>query len=112
VTLTFKTEPTVRIDIHLAGDEGVIRQACREFCRDNPRCVTVTGAAFVYTGGEEAGVCVGLRNYPRFPSTEEELWALAERLAEVLIERACQRTVLLVGDRQTKWAERKAEGEG
>lgn len=51
-------------------------------------CVTVTNTTFIYTGGREPGLLVGLINYPRFPSTQEQINQhainLATRLREIL----------------------------
>ncbi len=102
-----KIEPTYRIDIFLAGDEAVIAQACREQCYAIGLCVTVEKCRYVYTGGEEAGVRVGILNYPRFPKTSEELNAQAEVLALRLMEVACQHSVLLVGPHETRWITRR-----
>jgi hypothetical protein len=47
--------------------------------------VTVTPTSFVYTGGDERGVIVGLINYPRFPSTEKEINDHAVSIAHLLM---------------------------
>lgn len=98
-----KSEPTYTIDIFIAGDLDQARQACREFCFDRGFCVTVTPAAFIYTGGEEAGVRVGCINYPRFPSTPDDLWAKARDLAEMLRTRLCQHSFSMVAPDHTVW---------
>jgi hypothetical protein len=70
--------------IWIGGDYSAAVQACREFCAANPLCVTVTPAAYVYTGGMEDGVCVRLIQYPRFPRQVAEIRETASRLAEHL----------------------------
>lgn len=81
------TVPTIRFDIFIAGDLAQAKQVCREYCFAVGLCVTVEPVAYVYTGGEEAGVRVGLINYPRFPSSEEAIAAHAVTLAADLMVR-------------------------
>ena len=102
-----KTEKTDVITLYLAGDVDIATQACREFCFNEGLCVTVTKTNFVYTGGAEGGVAVGLLNYPRFPSTEDELRATAHDLAFFLMERLVQHSVLVVGPKQSIWMTRR-----
>lgn len=104
-----RIEPTFRAEICLAGDFGIIQQACREFCFRVGCCVTVTPCSYIYTGGEEAGALVRLINYPRFPSTPEELYAKAEMLAMELMQAACQHSVLILDDLTTKWISMRDE---
>ena len=94
---------TYRVVIYIAGDLAAIRQVVREYCYDVGACVTITPTTFVYTGGEEEGVAIGLVNYPRFPATVEELRTRAETLALVLLPRCNQRTALIVADDETRW---------
>lgn len=65
-------------------DVGDARAICAEYCKCG-LCVTVTPTTFVYTGGDEPGVIVGLINYPRFPKDEHELRVLAVGLADDLL---------------------------
>lgn len=96
------SSPTIRFDIFIAGDLAQAKQACREFCRRG-LCVTVEPVAYIYTGGEEAGVRVGLINYPKFPSTADALQQTARDLAEALRERLCQDSYSIVGPETTEW---------
>ena len=66
-------------------------------------CVTVEPVAFIYTGGEEAGVRVGLINYPRFPSTADAIEKTALDLAHKLRVKLCQHSFSVVGPKQTHW---------
>jgi hypothetical protein len=101
---------THTITIFIAGDIGVARYALRRFAYEYGACFTITPTEFVYTGGEEAGVAIGLVNYPRFPSTVEWLWDRAERLAKVLMPVMNQRTCLLVGTDETRWCVEEPPG--
>jgi hypothetical protein len=98
--------PTHQVQIFLAGDLFVIREGCRRFCLEG-LCVTVQYADFVYTYGMESGACVGLTNYPRFPSTPTELNDVAIRLAEHLMDHAVQRSALVVAPNDTVWLHRE-----
>jgi len=73
------------VTIFIAGDASVAKNICREFCDDVGLCVTVTSTTYIYTGGEEDGVIVGLINYPRFPSKPEDIVEKAELLARKLL---------------------------
>lgn len=98
-----KSEPTIRFDIFIAGDLEQAKQVCREHCMAVGLCVTVEPIAYIYTGGEEAGVRVGLINYPRFPTTTEALEAKAIDLANLLRERLCQHSFTVAGPEKTHW---------
>ncbi|UXN70952.1 hypothetical protein N8A98_07115 [Devosia neptuniae] len=99
--------PTIRFDIFIAGDYAQAKQVCREYCFDVGLCVTVEPADYIYTGGEESGVRVGLINYPRFPGTAESLNAKAEGLATLLMERMCQHSFSIAGLATTTWYSRR-----
>ena len=100
--------PTIRVDIFIAGDLEVAKQVCREYCFEVGLCVHVEAVSFIYTGGEEAGLKVGLINYPRFPSTGSDLLDKALVLAERLMRRLCQHSYSIVGPQNTLWASRRA----
>lgn len=102
-----KIEPTFRIDLWIAGEVAVARQACREYCTDVGLCVTLQEADFIYTGGLETGVRVGLVNYPRFPSTRNDLRAHGRALAVLLLDRLCQTSALMVDDENIEWLSRR-----
>lgn len=97
------------IDIFIAGDRAQAAQACRAFCWNMGLCVHVVDTDYIYTGGQEAGVKVGLVNYPRFPSTPDELWRRAEELGTVLMRELCQTSFLLQAPDRTVWFSRREE---
>lgn len=99
--------PTIRIEIFIAGDIAQAKQVCREFCFDVGLCVTVEPTTFIYTGGEEEGVRVGLINYPRFPTDAETIGARAKALADLLLKRLCQHSYSIVGPETTQWFSRR-----
>lgn len=61
------------------------QEIAQNYCNANKLCVTVTPTHFVYSGDSEPGVAVGLINYPRFPSTPEQIGDHALRLAELYL---------------------------
>jgi hypothetical protein len=56
-------------------------------------CVTVTPTKFIYKDGREDGAIIGLINYPRFPTTKEQLEKDAERIAKLCKEEYKQNRV-------------------
>ncbi|RKZ80718.1 MAG: hypothetical protein DRQ35_01725 [Gammaproteobacteria bacterium] len=107
--MEIKIEDTYRIAIHMAGDFATAKSLCKKFAWDSPTCVTVKPQTFIYTGGLEEGVEIGLVNYPRFPKTEDQLVGIAKRLTEMLIEEMHETSALIVTDQQTFWLSRRNE---
>lgn len=99
------TASTFRADIFIAGDRRTATEACREFCLEG-LCVTVSETNYVYTGGMESGVHIGLINYPCFPVDNEMIHATAIRLAKFLIERLHQSSCTVVSGIETVWLSR------
>lgn len=95
--------PSLPISIFIAGDYDAARQICRDFCDEVGFCVTVTATSYVYTGGEEEGVIVGLINYPRFPKSQAELADKALRLANRLREGLGQESYSIQYPDTTVW---------
>lgn len=110
--VTMTTAPTIRFDIFIAGDVDQAKQVCREHCFDVGLCVTVEPVTYIYTGGEEAGVRVGLINYPRFPTDTATLHDKARGLADMLMHRLCQNSYSIIGPDETEWFSRRALEQG
>lgn len=102
------TADTIRFDIFIAGDFDQAKQACREHCMAVGLCVTVEPISYIYTGGEESGVRVGLINYPRFPTDHDTLRDRARALGDALMMRLCQHSYSIVGPRETEWYSRRS----
>lgn len=102
-----ETCPTIRFDIFIAGDLAQAKQVCREFCFEKGFCVTVEPVVYIYTGGEEAGVRVGVINYPRFPAEAKTLRDIAVELADKLVEKLCQHSYSIAGPDETEWFSRR-----
>ena len=64
-------------------------------------CVTVTPTKYVYTKGNEPGIIVGFINYPRFPSTPEQIQYNALDLAQILLKECKQMQVSIVFPEKT-----------
>lgn len=101
--MTEHVEETCAIAVYVAGDIITAKAWLRQYCYDTGFCVTVTPTSFIYTGGEEEGLRVGVVNYPRFPSKPEELEAKAQAIGAGLLKALCQRTALVVGPQNTTW---------
>lgn len=100
--------PSHTFRIWIAGDYRDAIRAVREFAEEG-LCAAVAPAAYVYTGGMEDGVCVTLINYPRFPKSQWDLKAIAERLAEHLRSRLYQDSYSIEGPNETVWITRRAQ---
>jgi hypothetical protein len=92
---------TFTAQIYIGGSLEQAKQVCREYCAEVGFCVTVEPVSFIYTGGEEVGVRVGMINYPRFPRTPHEIMGHAETLAERLRVRLCQGSFSIVTPTET-----------
>ena len=103
------TEPTYTIRLYLSGPIEVAKQMLREHVMVYPQCVTIEPTTFIYTGGEEQGYVVGLLNYPRFPSTPEELNVYAMNLAHRLLDRTFQHSAMVVTPNETVWITKRKD---
>ncbi len=74
------------VSIFIAGDANAAAVICHAYCQEIGYCVTVTETSYVYRDGPpaDAGVIVGLINYPRFPAPPEQILAHAQELASRL----------------------------
>jgi hypothetical protein len=97
------------VSIFIAGSVWEAETICRDYCDEVGFCVTVTETTFCYTGGEEAGVIVGLINYPRFPSTPEAIWQRAEALGALLCAGLKQQSYTIQAPDRTVWFSHRDE---
>lgn len=104
-----KVTETFTATIYLSGSIAVIKQVCREYCFKIGLCVTVNECLFIYTGGEEFGVEIGLINYPRFPDTKENITEKALELAHRCREAAHQHSFLIITPEKTLWDSNRKE---
>ena len=98
-----KHAPSFPVSIFIAGDPGEARRICRQFCDEEGLCVTVTPTTYVYTGGEEAGVIVGLINYPRFSAGPRAIETKARSLGMLLKAELGQESFSIQTPTETTW---------
>lgn len=96
-------EKTFWAKIYVSGSTERIKECCREYCLNIGLCVTVTETLFIYTGGEEYGIEIGLINYPRFPDTSEGILSKAIELAAKCRDEAYQWSYLVITPDITIW---------
>jgi hypothetical protein len=89
-------QPTVVVELFMAGDIDSARQIVRLFVKECPCCVTVSETTFIYRGGEERGFVVGFRNYPRFPADGYTLRRMAGDLGDRLLLATGQDSYMVV----------------
>lgn len=107
MTITPATVPTERYEIFIAGDLAQAKQVCREYRFNEGFCVTIEPTTYIYKGGEEAGIRVGLINYARYPSRPGELHDHAKALADILMRRLCQHSYSIVSPETSEWYSRR-----
>jgi len=91
-----------QVNIYLSGSIDIIKNVCREYCLIG-LCVTINPTLFIYTGGEEFGVEIGLINYPRFKDEEINILNKAKELAALCRDAAFQHSYLIIDDNETIW---------
>lgn len=92
---SFKINQAFKVEIFVAGSYHEALRTCRHFCMNKGLCVNVQETYYVYTGAEEPGVKVTLVNYPRFPTPQRDLLAMARVLGQKLAEDLCQWSFLI-----------------
>lgn len=97
-----KSVKTFTVEIYIAGALMNIERICSGFCMSG-LCVSVEPVNFIYTGGCESGAVVRLVNYPRFPSSPDEIRVKARALADELIAGCHQWSAMLVDQETTEW---------
>lgn len=102
-----KMSTTYWCRIYISGPQNIAEQVIRKACLDEGLCVTIEPTKFIYTGGEEAGVVIGLINYPRFPAEHWKIRARAVYLAGLLLNAMCQHSVLVMDPEHTQWITRR-----
>jgi len=107
--MRIQREPSFSVRICIAGNRQVAADVCRHFCFDVGYCVTLEDAEYIYTGGQESGVVVGLINYPRFPQTPENIIETATNLGMKLMNGLCQQSFTIVTPVETIWFSRRPE---
>jgi len=99
-------------DIFIAGDYVVAKNICQAYCDEVGLCVHVMPCDYVFTGGNEAGVKVGLIRYPRFKPYPDEIRKHAEQLAFKLLTGLNQGSFTIQYPTFTVWYSRRGDKEG
>lgn len=107
--MTERNEATYWCRIYISGPQAVAEQVIRKSCLEEGLCVTVEPTKFIYTGGEEMGVVVGLVNYPRFPSTVQKIRDRAIELAKLLLDGMHQHSVMIMTPSETQWITKREQ---
>lgn len=94
---------TWSLRIWIAGDPIEAHAICRTYCDTVGFCVSVTPTSYVYRGGDEVGVIVGLINYPRFPSDGDEIFNHAKSLGIQLMDGLGQQSFTIETPVETWW---------
>ena len=98
-----KTAPSYPVSIFMAGDIDHAMHHCRAYCDDVGFCVTVTPTDYIYRDGQEDGFIVGLINYPRFPATPEQIFKIANEIADKLRRHLYQDSYSIQTPTETHW---------
>lgn len=107
ITVQEQRQPSFSVRIYIAGNLADAERICRQFCYDVGHCVTVSPTEYIYTGGQESGVIVGLINYPRFPKTPEQLMHDARILGVRLMDGLSQHSFGIEAPDETIWISRR-----
>ena len=97
------------VSIFIAGNVRDATDECRRYCEEVGYCVTVTETKYVYRGGDEPGVIVGLINYGRFPAEPEAIFRHARHIADRLCERLQQESYTIQAPDRTLWVSHRPE---
>lgn len=95
------------VQIFIAGDHAMAAEECRKYCDETGFCVTVTPTWYVFTGGQEAGVIIGLINYGRFPSEPRTIFSRAREITDRLMDALAQDSATIQAPDKTLWVWRK-----
>ena len=101
--MTTRTVNTYTAQIYMGGDIDTARAVLRSYVNVIGLCVTLEAVEYIYKGGLEAGIRVGLINYPRFPKSPLDLRSQALDLARWLREQLCQHSFSVVMPDETVW---------
>jgi hypothetical protein len=105
------TAPTTTYRIWIGGDLARAQEIVRQFCFARGDCYAVAPVEYVYTGGQESGVCVTRINYPRFPASRSDIESRVQDLAEELRAGLCQQSYSIEGPAHTTWVSNRSEGQ-
>lgn len=95
--------------IFIAGPIYKAEEVCREWVMKGG-CVNITANNYIFTQGEQTGVCIELINYPRFPKEGHEIEQEAIDLGLLLLKKLHQGSFTIMTPlRTTFYDERKPQ---
>ena len=97
------------VTIYIAGDLQDAKRSLKAYCAEEGFCVSLQACEYIYTGGCEEGVKVGLINYPRFVRTPEELDLKAREIASKLLKDLYQQSCTIVTPAEALWLSLRPE---
>jgi hypothetical protein len=103
-----KSAPTYKFEIYIGGDYNQALVSLQRYT-ERGACVSCQPVDYVYKFGREAGICVTLINYPRFPRTKEALAVEANVIARQLMLDLAQGSYSIVGPDETVFVSRRDE---
>lgn len=95
------------VEIFIAGPIDIARVVCQNYCDEVSLCVTVTPTDYIYKGGQEQGIIVGLINYGRFPASDWTVLKHAVDLGHLLMEEMNQGSFTVQDGRVGYWYSRR-----
>lgn len=101
--------PSYPLSILIGGNPIEAEGICRAYCDTIGYCVTVTPTVYVYRGGREPGVIIGLINYGRFPNEPAAIFAHGRALGESLREGMRQESFTIQAPDKTLWVSHRPE---
>ena len=78
-----------------------VENICQQYCDETGYGVTITPTKFIYTDGSEDGCLIGLINYPRFHSKNEEVVEHAIKIAKLCMKTLWQQRISIICSRTT-----------
>jgi len=91
-----KSVETTTVKIYLGLREGhtdkvhnldEVKDFLQDYVNKSGLCITISPTSFIYRGGREEGIIIGLINYLRFPTQLKKLEQIAEEIASLCKEK-------------------------
>jgi hypothetical protein len=101
-----KSNPSFSIALYVGGGYEAAEMSCREMCFPSGLCVTIEKVKYIFGGGSEDGVRIGLIQYPPFPETETKLIDKAVELGKKVVEANYQFSFTIVTPKHTRFYSR------
>jgi len=99
---------TFWVKIYIAGDYNIAKQICRKYCMKG-LCINISKTDYIYTMGEEKGICIELIQFPVFKKNVFDIEEEAMRLAEILLDGLCQASYTVMTPYRTYYYSRKQD---